>query len=253
MFTLGSILRSARVKTLAAAILFGGAGITIEGVSSAFAQGADRSLITISGIGNADVEPDLATLTAGVITESRFARDALSENTSRMTAVIDAFKAAGIPDKDVQTRNFSVQPQYFHERTENGSKPPKIVAYRVQNEVVVTVRALETLGAVLDRAIDVGANTISGPAFGLSDPLAASDEARQAAANDARRKAQLYAEALGFKLGQIVSINEGATSAPRPPVKARMAVAEAMSTPVPIESGEISLMAQVSVTWEIDQ
>lgn len=227
------------------------AAVIVALAAPAVAEDAPVQKLTLSGSGKSTAEPDLATLSAGVITQAKTARNALTANTERMTAVIAAFKDAGIPDKDVKTTNFSVQPQYHYDRTNNGHKPPKIVGYAVHNTVVVTVRDLTKLGRVLDQSVDVGANTISGPHFDISDRRAATDEARRNAAADALRKAQLYADALGVTLGPILSVTEGAISVPRPPVQMRAAMAADAEAVVPIESGDINLSAQVNITWQL--
>lgn len=219
---------------------------------AAHAAEAPKRVITLTGSGKATVEPDMATMTAGVITQAKTARDALSANTARMTEVIDAFKAAGVPETDLQTANFSVQPQYHYERTNNGTKPPVIVGYQVQNQVVVVIRDLSILGQVLDRSVDVGANTISGPHFGLADRQTVVDRAREKAAADALRKAELYAAALNVTLGPILTISEGQVAVPQRPVMARAMMADAAeAAPVPIEGGDIDLTAEVSVTWSL--
>ena len=81
--------------------------------------------------------------------------------------------------------------------------PPKINGYQVTNTVTVRVRELDTLGAVLDKAVTVGANTINGVSFSVADPSELYDEARKAAFADARDKAELYADAAGVELGDI--------------------------------------------------
>lgn len=216
--------------------------------------GADDAprLITLTGHGEVLEAPDLATMTLGVVTESKTARDALDANSESMTRVIAAFKEAGIPDKDIRTANFSVQPQYFYERTETGNKPPRIDGYLVSNEVIVIVRDLDALGGALDRSVDVGANSISGPVFDIADRESAVDEARKRAAADATRKAELYAAALGVSLGPITAITESSSFTPPPDVRMRtMAMAEAAPASVPVEGGQIELSADVNVTWEI--
>lgn len=207
--------------------------------------------IAMTGTGEVSRAPDMATMTAGLVTEAETARAALDANSAAMTGIIEKFRDAGIPATDIRTADFSVQPQYFHERTDDGNRPPRIVGYRVSNQVTVTVRDLDILGRVLDAAVDVGANSISGPMFGLADRRDALDEARRLAAADARAKATLYAEALDIALGDIVSVTESRDPLPPPrPQMRAMAMAEAADA-VPIEGGEIELSAEVTVTWKI--
>ena len=68
---------------------------------------------------------------------------------------------------------------------------------------------------------------------------------------DALRKGALYAEAAGVPLGRILRIEEAGGYAPQPRAVPQMMKAEAYDASVPIESGELSMIAQVSVSWEI--
>ena len=95
-----------------------------------------------------------------------------------------------------------------------------------------------------------GANTLNGISFGLADPVPSTDEARKAAVVDARHKAELYAAAAGVKVGKVVSINENGGYAPP------MMRAEAMagkSDAVPVQAGELSIGASVTVTFELTE
>ena len=211
--------------------------------------------LSLSGTGQVMAEPDMAVIRTGVVTQAPTAKEALDQNTERMTAVIAAFKAAGIPERDLSTSNFSIQPEYRYERPNDGvQRPPQIVSYRVDNTAVVIVRDLSALGTILDQSVQVGANTISGPSFDVSEKEPLLEDARRRAAMDARKKAEIYAEALGFTLGPVMSISEGSIIRPQPQAmmmrSADMAMAE--GAPVPIEGGEVGLSVNVQVTWQIE-
>ena len=111
------------------------------------------------------------------------------------------------------------------------------------------MRDVSKLGAVLDAAITDGANTLNGISFELAEPRPVLDQARKAATEDARARAELLAAAAGVKLGRVLSISEGGGyGGPMPMFKA-----DAASAPVPVEAGEIGLSAAVTVTFEIVQ
>lgn len=225
---------------------------TLFGTAPVRADEDRQRTIAMTGSATVKAEPDMATLTAGVITIGETARQALNANSMRMTAVIGAFREAGLPDKDIQTANFQVMPRYRHERPSDGTiKPPVIEGYEVRNEVVVIVRDLERLGAILDTAVTVGANTLAGPTFGLADRAPLLDDARRKAAADATRKAMIYTEALGVTLGEIVAIRETSAAVPRPQMVRAMAM-EAAAAELPIASGEVGLTVEVNVTWALN-
>lgn len=218
-------------------------------ITPAFAQAPNvrpTPQITIVGQGSATATPDLATITIGVITQARTARDALTANTASMNEATQAIKQAGIADRDLQTSAFTVEPQFRNER----GQPPRIGGYIVSNELAVRVRDLARLGDVLDRAVSTGSNTITGPVFGLAEPDTARDIARRAAVADAQRRARLYAEALGVRLGRVLSVTDQAAAPPPRPMAARAAMA---AEAAPIQAGETTISASVTVSWEIEQ
>jgi uncharacterized protein YggE len=204
--------------------------------------------ISLSGHGEVHVTPDMAIVTVGVTSSSATAREALDSNTKSMEAIMATLKDAGIEMRDVQTSNFMVNPRYDY--GQNNSQPPRVVAYDVSNNVAVTVRKLEVLGAVLDHVVSSGSNQINGVMFQVSKPEAATDEARKLAVEDAKRKAKVYSDASGVALGHIVSLSEGGGYQPPIPVYKSMR-AEGMSADVPIAQGEQAFSVDVNIVWEI--
>jgi uncharacterized protein YggE len=220
-----------------------------------FALPAYAGTITIEGRGEVMAAPDMAQVNSGVTTQGATAREALDANTAAMAELVAELKAAGIEARDIQTSGFSVNPNYVYSdaRDANGySLPPKINGYQVSNTVTVTIRDLETLGAILDKSVTVGANTVNGVSFGVADPSGLYDQARKAAFADARAKAELYATVAGGSLDDIVSISETqGFNAPQPyPMYARAELAA--SAPVPVEAGELAFAINVNVQWELD-
>lgn len=204
-------------------------------------------VLSLTGQGLVQVVPDMATVSIGVESQEKTAGAALAANTEQAGAVIAALKDAGIESRDIQTSNFSVQPAYADHRNQ-GPDGPRVVGYRVYNQVIARVRVLDDLGGLLDRVVATGANRIGGISFGLAEDGEARDAARKLAVGEARRKAELYAAAAGVRLGPILSISEaGGHFGPQP-----MAMEMARSAaPVPIEAGSASISATVSVTWQI--
>lgn len=222
----------------------------------ALADEMPRPMISMGGHGEVTAEPDTATVTSGVTTQADTARAALDANTEAMTALIQTLKDAGIAEKDIQTSNFSVNPNYVYSdaRDENGyTRPPKISGYQVQNTVTVRVRDLSTLGTVLDHAVTVGANTINGISFSVDDPAGLYDEARKEAFADARHKAELYAGAAGEALGGVRGISESQGGTPPPqPYMMKQQFADAAAAPVPVQGGELTFAIDVQVTWDLE-
>jgi uncharacterized protein YggE len=202
--------------------------------------------LNVTGHGEVRQRPDIAMVSAGVASQAATADAALAANTTAMKSVVAALREAGIADKDIQTDNFSVQPQYDY----GDNQAPKLRGYEVQNTVSFTLRDLLTLGAILDKLVRAGANQISGISFDIADPAGALDEARKRAVADAKHKAQIYASAGGIVLGPIVSLSEEA-GAPSPvPVRAAMEKASPAG-PVPVAEGQNVVAVDVSVAWSL--
>ena len=225
--------------------------LTLPALAQEFSE---PGLIAISGHGEVTVAPDTAYVNSGVTTQGATARAALDANTAAMNELIQTLKDAGIEPRDIQTSGFSVSPNYVYTdaRDENGYQlPPKITGYQVFNTVNVRVRKLDTLGAVLDKAVTIGANTINGVSFAVADPSAQLDEARKAAFADARKKAELYANTAQIELGDVRAITESQSyGQPQPLAQAAM-YDRVAAAPVPVEAGELSYAIDVQVSWSI--
>ena len=205
-------------------------------------------MISLTGHGEVQAVPDMAMAVIGTVSQAPTAAEALAANTAAMMAVMAMLKDAGIAEKDVQTSNFLVQPRYDYG---NSTQPPRLLGYEVSNTVTAAVRHLDRLGALLDKAVSAGSNRIDGISFRLADPGKALDEARRLAAQDATRKAHLYAAALGIGLGPVLSISETGGLPPPVPMPMKTMGAEAMSADVPIARGEQTISVDVNIVWEI--
>ena len=211
-------------------------------------------LLSVVGEGIVRGRPDMAVISLAVVTEAKEARGALSQNSAGMARLTDALRAKRIEARDLQTSGFSVEPRYSQPpQNQEGDRPftPEIIGYTVRNELIVRVRDLARTGEILDAAVTLGANSISGPVFTLADPSAQEDLARRAAIRDALRKGALYADAAGVKLGPITRIDESAPAPQRPIPMAAMAREVSADSAVPIQGGELTTSMQVAVSWRI--
>ena len=219
------------------------------------AQTINVPIQTISGTrldvaarGEVTRKPDLATINAGVVTQSATADQAMRDNAQRMAGVLAALKKAGIADRDIATDNLNLNPQYRY--AEN--QPPVITGYQATNTVSIRFRDINKAGAVLDALVKQGANQINGPSLTIEKPQAARDEARAAAIADARARAELYAKAAGLRVKRILAISETEdASPPRPVFYGRAAAApEAMDSK--IMAGEQDVGVTVNVSFELE-
>lgn len=207
--------------------------------------------ITVSGQGNAATPPDMATIRSGVTTIAKTAKEALDANSAAMEQIIKTLKARNIENKDIQTSGFSVNPEYRRQQPgqRGGQRTNEIVGYRVSNNVGVKVRKLPRLGEILDALVQAGSNQISGVSFSIANPDAITNKARRNAIDDARARAELYAEATGVRVGKVVSISEQSIRAPQPRFE-RMAMMRS-DAGVPIAAGEQQVSASINVMYEL--
>jgi uncharacterized protein YggE len=201
--------------------------------------------ISVTGEATVSVPPDLAEINGGVTTEAKTARDASAANNKAMSAVLQALKASGIAEKDIQTSRLSLQPQSAPIKGDRG--PMQIVGYRASNRVTVTVRDVTKVANAIDALVSSGANDISGISFMVSQASKLLDDARAKAIEDAHRKADIYARAAGVTLGAPLNISEHGTPGPMPYRK----MAAAMADSAPVAPGEEMLRVSVSVSYEI--
>ena len=208
----------------------------------------DGTRLDVVASGEVSRVPDIARITAGVVTVAPSATAALAQNATQMASVRAALKRAGIADRDIQTSSINLYPDYRQDAQGNN---PQIVGYRASNDVSVRFRDIANTGRILDALVAQGANQINGPMLSIDKPEAALDEARTLALANARARAQLYAKALGKRVGRILSISEAGANYAQPLVMMQSARGkEADSTSV--DPGEQSVSISLSVSFELE-
>jgi uncharacterized protein len=204
---------------------------------------------TISVNGNAQVilAPDIAYVSIGVHSEAKTAAEAVASNNAQTQAVIDAIKAQGVDEKDIQTTNFSV----YQQEKFSPSGESLGTFFMADNTVYVTMHDITKIGDILDAAISAGANNIYGITFDVQNKEAALASGRDQAMADAQAQAEQLAKAAGATLGDVQNISYY-SSAPSPiyydnKVAAPAAVGGGGS--VPISTGQLTLTVSVSVVY----
>ena len=226
--------------------LVGLAGCSREG-DTVFASAEPRNQIHVVGQATVKTAPDIAQAQLGVQTFAVSLDEAIAENNSRADAVMAAMSASGVAAADIQTQAFNVQPQRDY-RKEDGIG--EIVGYWVNNTVAVTLRDLTTVGDVLQAAIVAGANSVHSLVFTLDDFESVRSQARVAAMEDARQRAESLAQAAGVELGKPVRIDE-ANYGGAVYQRGDFDEAAAPGAAVPVAPGDLEVSAQVDVVFEI--
>jgi uncharacterized protein len=209
------------------------AAVSLPGSASSAA--AEAGGITVQGTGSVATAPDRAELSFGVETQGTTAKAALAANAAEMRRVIAAVKASS--GTNVTTQSVSLSPRYDEQN--------QVQAFVATNTVSATIKEIAKAGALIDAAVDAGANQVYGPSLSRGDQGANYRKALEAAVADARASAQALASASGLSLGRITAVVEGGGSAP--PYAVAEKAMDAGSTP--IEPGIQEVIAVVSVTF----
>jgi uncharacterized protein YggE len=206
-----------------------------------------ETTITLTGKGTVDHAPDVAMISVGVQVEAKTAAEAMTQQAQQMNGVFAAVKAAGIADRDMQTGNLSLNPVYEYP---NNARP-RLTGYQASNQLTIKVRKLDTLGQTMDAVVKGGGNTIHGVSFSIDQPDKFQNDARIEAIKDAASKAELYAQAVGYKVKRIVTISEQEFYPQPVPMMMQTRNQDMAAAATPIAAGEVSLTQTVNVVFEL--
>lgn len=202
--------------------------------------------VTVVGTGEVQGVPDTLTTEAGIEFLAGDVTSAMNQTSERQQAVIDALVDAGVDRKDISTTQVSLQPQYGNSEP-NGSST--ITGYRAGNTIRVKVErdsASQVLAVIVRAGGD--ATRINGVSYSIEDDSALVRGARERAFNDAKDRAEQYAQLSGLHLGQVISISEVAGETPPMPVGMPM---RAMAAAPPVEPGQQTVSFTVTAVWEL--
>jgi uncharacterized protein YggE len=206
-----------------------------------------RRIVQVTGSGKASATPDVVRLALGVTCEGDDVSSALRQVGDRVQAIGDAARAQDVRSTDISSTGAGVHPRYDRDGQ-------RVVGYQAFHRLGVLVRDVDRVGAVVDAVAAVAGNSLSVDSIqlDLSDVSALQDEARAAAFLDARAKAGQYAALSDAALGPVLSVVEGAVAGVPVRPMMRMAMAAAADSAMPVEAGEQTVSASVTVTWELD-
>ena len=205
--------------------------------------------IAVSGTGQVTGTPDTLIIDLGVQVLRPSVGEATGEAARLAQAVIDALKAQGVVEKDIQTTNYSIYPEYDYR-----NDTQTLRGYRVSNTVSAKIRDLEKAGEVIDAATAAGGDDaiVNNIRFDLEADGALITAAREAAWNDAKAKAEQLAALAEVGLGKAVSISETSSSSPPPIMYAEVRAEAAFDAATPIQAGESLVSVVVMVHFAIE-
>lgn len=227
------------------------AGLTIAAVSAcdkhnAPQPGANPRQVTVVGTGQVQGVPDTLTADVGIEFTAPDVTTAMNQTNDRQQAVINALTAAGIDRKDISTTEVTLAPEYNNPEP---SGTAAITAYRATNAIAVKIHPADAASRLLALIVGTGgdATRIKSVRYSIADDSQLVKDARSRAFNDAKNRAEQYAQLSGLRLGRVLSISEATGTTP-PPVGAP----RAMPSMVPLEPGQQTVNFSVTAVWELD-
>lgn len=207
-------------------------------------------LLQVQAEGEAWSKPDEMTVSAGVVTTGRTARDALSANSALANRLVEAVRANGVLPADVQTSELSVAPQFDErdsDRADREDRKPRITGYIARNRLQLRLRDLAKAPLIVDSLFGAGANEVRGPAFSIKDPRAPHAQARRAAVASALEEASAYAEAMNMRISRVLRVSQRGDFDMQAGNTIVVTGSRMLATPV--EPGEIRTSVQVWIDY----
>jgi uncharacterized protein len=205
----------------------------------------DTRQVTVVGSGEVQGRPDTLTAQISIEATAPDVTAAMNQTSDRMQAVINALVNSGIDKTDIATTNVTLQPQY------GGGDSPSIISYQASNSVTVKIRNLNTASQTLGLIGTTGgdATRINSVSYAIDDDSQLVRDARTRAFDDAKDRAEQYAQLAGLTLGDVISISESAGTTPPTPTPTPMP--RAAMEAVPVEPGQQTVSFSVTAIWEL--
>jgi uncharacterized protein len=208
-------------------------------------------VISVRGEATMEVEPEIAVVWVAVMARDGDRHRAVEQVTGRTARVGDMIKGFGDAIEKLESQPVVVQPLF-----KDGRPRGKVYAYAARAGFTVTVRDFAVLGELVTGLAEADLATVTGPDWQLRPGSPVYRTARLAAAADATRRAQEYAEAFGGRLTGLVEAADtgmmGDTGPPRFMAAARRAPVAAMADAAPefdFEPAMQTVSAQVEARY----
>jgi uncharacterized protein YggE len=200
--------------------------------------------VTVVGAGQVQGTPDTLTVNSSIEFVAPDVSGAMNQTSERQRAVIDALVGSGIDRKDISTTQVTLQPQFA------GGDSTAIIGYRASNSIDVKIRKLDTASQTLALIASTGgdATRINSVNVSIEDDSQLVKDARARAFNDAKDRAQQYAQLSGLDLGNVISITESGGATPPTPLPSPRGAEMAA---VPVEPGQQTVRFSVTVIFEL--
>ncbi len=217
-------------------------------VAQAAAATTGERSITVVGIGKATGKPRIAHVTVGIETQASSLQKAVDDNKAKMNNLLDTLKKLGLADKDILTSNYSIYTERASSPTPGAEVNTDQMIYHVTNQVDVTVRDVNQIGEMLDKAVAAGANNIYGVNFSVEDTTKLEADARTKAVANAKARAEELAQLNGLQLGDVLTVSEviGGSAYPMDYSAKGMG-----GGGTPVQPGELEISMSIQITYAV--
>ena len=227
-------LSSAKMRLFQTLSVFMAVLCLVGAASLFFIIKANKSLptsnntISVEGKAERYVEPDIAKLSFSVSGKAATVVEAQKIATDKINAAVKYLKDQDVSDKDVKTSSYQVYPEYkyYYARPADAiggaeilcyvdyCPPPynqeqKVVGYRVEQSIDLTIRGIKNTGTILAGLGTTGIQNLNGPSFEIEAYEKVAEEVKNEAIKDARAKAKERDKSLGVSIGKLVSVSDG--------------------------------------------
>lgn len=209
---------------------------------------ATTNTVSFTGEGKISAKPDIAVISASIVTQNADSKTAQNDNSARSSKVTDFLKKQDIADKDIKTSGYNIYPQ---QKYPPYGGQPTITGYQVTQSFEIKVRDLGKIGTILDGLVTAGANQVNNTGLQIENPEALKDQARQEAIADAKQKADTLKKQVGISLGKIVNFSENTGGYPRPMMYESKADYGMGGGGPDVPVGENEINVSVTITYQI--
>lgn len=224
----------------------------LSAICSLQAWNDDVPKLTLSASATILKPSDELQLKIGVVTLGKTAEEALAENSAKMQNILVALTSIQLTKEDYETSQFSITPTYTpYPKDAPADWRPSINGYEVTNTILIHTQRLGSAGQIIDAANQAGANSITDIRFGLRNSRDYWTEALTAAGSNAVKDAQAIAAATGVKLARVLSLSLNHAQVNSPQINFAC-MAKTRETVTPIEAGDVSITANVTIIYEIE-
>lgn len=235
-----------KLKTLAAAALIAASLLSAQGKVLA----AEANTISVRGVANQEVAPDMAYVSIGINVTADTAEAARDKAAEASQNVRRALLGLAIPENNIQSSSYNLYPNY-----DNSSGKSKQKGYSLDTNLRIKVEDIKKLGDVIDKTVQEGITNVSQINFGLSESSSVQRQLLAAAVDNARTKAAIVANAGGRSLGEMLSADisdYGGETRVEANMNYKRALAADAAVPTKLMAGSLKINASVEVTFKLN-